>query len=127
MAYSKVDGDGRSKLAQMWEAGWSQGQLAVKFGVTQQAIGRILHKWYGDRYDEAAIVHEASRSGTTGASMRMSQPTTADVVWDMFRQGWACSSIDAVLRLARGTSHGMVVGKWADDKERYERSKAAVR
>ena len=35
-----------------------------------------------------------------------------------FRDGGAPSAIDRELRLPRGTSRGIVVGRWREDKER---------
>lgn len=126
MTAARIEDDSHERMANMWEAGWSQGQIAVKFGTSQQNVWRILHKWYGSGYDDAAIIHEANRDGTAGVSERIRVPTTEDVAWDMFRQGWACSEIDGMLKLERGTCHGVVVGKWADDKARFERMRGRV-
>ena len=111
-------------VARMWEAGWSQNQLAVRFGVTQQTVSAKLRAMYGADYAAAVTVHDANRDGRSNERAWVGTQSASDVAWDMFRQGWAPSEIDRAMKMPRGTAHAAVVGRWADDKEKHERMRA---
>lgn len=116
----KVLGDGEwEAIARMWEAGWSQNQLAVRFGITQQSVSARLRARYGEGYAEAATVHDANRDGRANERSWVGTQSAADVAWDMFKQGWACGEIDRAMKMPRGSARAVIVGRWAEDKEKH--------
>ena len=44
---------------------------------------------------------------------------------DFFYGGRTCSECDSIFRLQKGTTHDLIVEVWRQDKEEYERKRAA--